>query len=257
MHKESVSLLTAVAFVVYTAAIAAGADAPAPAEKNAQLSILTGGESCTIYVDGDIVGDSPTTVAIEPGKHRVQAVPFRGKSKEKTIDIKEHENLELRFDFPLPKPVKAAMRGNYSRDERADLGRFTTGDVIFGVGIVAIIVTAVIVANSGGSTKSSVSIDNGNTTIEVVGGQPAANGDTIALSVNGTRVNELTLDSTGARFSISLDKGANAITVEALSEGTVPGNSGTMTVRDSFGATSFLRWDLPAGASQTFSVNVP
>jgi len=257
MHKEYMSLLTAVAFVLYTAAVAGGADAPVPAEKNAQMSVLTGGESCTIYVDGQIVGDSPITVPVEPGKHRVQAVPFRGKSKEKTVDIKEHENLEIQFDFPLPKPVKAAMHGNYGRDEGLEESGLTTGDIAFGVCLVAVIGAAIIVANSGGSSSASFSVENGTTTVEVQSDQPASSGDAIRISVNGARVNDFALDPTGVRFSVFLSRGANTITVQAISEGTIAGNSGTMIVRNPSGGMNVLRWDLPAGASQTFNVDVP
>jgi len=257
MRKEYMSLLTAIAFVIHTAAVAGGADAPVPAEKNAQVSVLTGGESCTIYVDGQIAGDSPITIPIEPGKHHIQAVPFRGKSKEKTITIKEHENLEVQFDFPLPKPVKAAMHGNYGKDEGTGRLGLTTGDIAFGVCLVAIIGAAVIVANSGGSSSGSFSVENGTTTIDVQSDQPASSGDVIGVSVNGGNVNEFALDPAGVRFSVPLRAGANSITVHAISEGTVAGNSGTMTVQKPSGGMNVLRWDLPAGASQTFNVDVP
>ena len=79
----------------------------------------------------------------------------------------------------------------------------------------------------------------------------------IGVSVNGGNVNEFALDPAGVQFSVPLRADATSITVHAISEGTVAGNSGTMTVQKPSGGMNVLRWDLPAGASQTFNVDVP
>ena len=269
MHKEFVSIFTTAAFVVYTLAAAAGADKVDPAaavgkktvppEKSAQLSVLTGGETCSVYCDGELMGDSPVSFPVEPGKHKVQAVPFRGKSKEKTVSIKEHENLEVHFSFPLPKPVEAAMKGKYESD---DGGSFFLGlselDVAFGVCIIAIVAAAIVVANSGGSSHSSVSVQNGTIAASFRTDEPAGDGGQIAIYVNGSKVNELTLDTLDTPMTLHLSTGTNTVTIEALSMGSTPGNTGTLTISDGFGNTTELHWNLPAvGSMQHFTVNGP
>lgn len=268
MHREFVSLLTTAAFVVYTAAIAAGAEQAAPAaavgkaaaapEKSAQLSVLTGGETCTVYVDGRIMGDSPVTFPIEAGKHKVQAVPFRGKSKAKTVTIKQHENLEVHFDFPLPKPVEAAMKGNYDRgeDDSFFLG-LSEMEIAFGVCAIALIGAAVVVANSNGSSHSEVSVQGGTLTASFRTDQLLADGDKVAVYLNGSKTDEFTLDTLARPITFTLKKGMNTITIEALNEGTVPGNTGMLAVPNGSGGTTPLYWNLPAYAMQSFPINVP
>jgi len=256
MHNRFVVIITACSFVVYTMAVAAGAEKAAPVAapaKNAQITVLTGGEICTVYIDGTLVGESPRTFPVAAGKHTVRAVPPTGRSKEKTIKIGENETEVIRFGFPMPKPVEDAVRGRVRSDEEPWL---TNVDIAFGVVLLVMIGAAIVVANTHGSHHVSTSIVVNNGSIGLSFRSSTSDGDRVAVYVNGTKVNEFTVTAGGTGISVVLSPGHNVITIQALNEGATPGNTGTVTVSNVISGSNTLQWSLFANTSCSFEIDV-
>ena len=79
MTRKMVSILTSVSLLLYSTAMAQGKD---EVVKNAMITVLTDGEPCTVYIDGEEIGESPVTLFVAPGKHKIRVVPDSGEHPE-------------------------------------------------------------------------------------------------------------------------------------------------------------------------------
>ena len=253
MNRKIVSTLSAFLLVLYPAGLARGDD-PVPA--NAPVTILTGGEVCTVYVDGKEVGDSPIAIFVTPGKHEIKVVSEDlGEVKKKTINAKAKKTTTVRFDFPVPKPVEAAAKGDFGQESTASLK--TIGLSIAGICVIG---GAVVLAYNYGSSGGlhSVRVSQQNINLSVKSNLTPADSDSIDLVVNGTtELDDWILTAADNTVAVVLNSGSNVIEIVAINEGTIPPNTGTLTISHVTSGNATQQWSISTGDTATLVIVAP
>jgi len=252
MTRKMVSMLTAVSLLLYSTAMAQGKD---EVVKNAMITVLTDGEPCTVFIDGEEVGESPATVFVTPGKHKIRVVPDSGETKEKSAKAKANDRTVVRFKFPLPDPVKDALKGDFGEEE--SWGATKVGMVVAGVVVIGgAIALAIHYGASGG--LSSVYVSQQSISLSVRSNLGAPDGDQIDLSVNGTKLlDDYVLTDSDNTVGVVLNSGSNVVEIVAKNEGATPPNTGTLTISDVTRGRSVQNWSLSGGATARMTIVAP
>ena len=258
MRDRILHLSLLVCLIMLSSPIAFGADAPAP-PANAQLTIITGGEPCRVYIDNVFVGDSALTVSVAAGKHKVRAVPETGEAKEQTVKAGANETTVVRFDFPLPKPVQEALKGGAKATEDEE---FSISHLEFGIAAAAIIGGGVVLALNSNhhhiDNDASITVSQRNINVSVKSNLGTPDGDSINLYVNGAKMlDSYVLTGSDMVVAVSLSSGMNYIAIEAKNEGTTPPNTGTITISNVTDGNSTHTWSLTAGNTGYLDMEAP
>jgi len=253
MKRTIISIVTAASLVFYSTAIARGEGEPV---KNAMISVLTGGELCTVYIDGEQVGESPLTVFVTPGKHKVRVVSDSGEVKEKSVKAKANHRTEVRFDFPLPDAVKAALKEDFEKEEEP-WGYTKIGMAVAGICVVGgAVMLAIHYGASGG--LSSVHVSQQDISLSVRSNLATPDGDRIDLSVNGAKLlDDYVLTDSDHTVGVVLNSGSNLVEIKAENEGTQPPNTGTLTISNVTRGSSVQNWSISAGATARMIIVAP
>jgi hypothetical protein len=254
MTRKMVSILTAVSLLLYSTAMAQGKD---EVVKNAMITVLTDGEPCTVYIDGEEIGESPVTLFVAPGKHKVRVVPDSGETKEKSAKAKANDRTVVRFKFPLPDPVKDALKGDFGEEEswgHTKIGMAVAGIVVIG-GAIAL---AIHYGASGG--LSSVHVSQRSIQLTVESDQiPQPDDDIIDLFVNNIPVFADYDLSNGLRTDpVILNSGSNLVEIVAKNEGTLaPKNTGILRITHVTRGWSVQDWSLSGGDTARMTIVAP
>jgi len=245
MFRKILSVLTAVSLVTCTTAALADDEAA----RNASLTVLTGGERCSVYVDDKLVGESPLRVPVTAGKHKVEVKAQSGEIKSRSVTLKANEANTVRFDFPisenLPNPVQDAVDGNFPADRS-----WSWREVGYGIGGICIIGGAIVLAYNYGSSGglSGVEVNQRNITLAVRTNLGAADGDIIDIEVNGVKLlDDYTLTAADNVVNVNLNAGSNLVEIKAENVGTSPPNTGILTISNVTRGSSVQDWSLSAG----------
>jgi len=253
MQSKMVSTVAALALVLYPVVTIHGED---HVGKDARITVLTSGEICTVYIDGEEAGESPLSTFVTPGSHRVEVVAYSGETKEKTVKAKANAGTIVRFKFPLPEPVKAALKGDF--DERTSWSLKKIGIAIGGVCIIG---GAVVLAyNYGGSSGglSAVHVSRRDIDLSVESNLDPADDDMIDLTVNGSEeLGDYDLSGGKTTVSVNLDSGSNVVEIVAENEGTEPPNTGILTISDVTKGRSTQHWRISAGSAARMIIVAP
>jgi len=256
MSRRLTALVAAVSIAACDSA-ALGAEEQ-PLDRNAKLVILTGGALCSIYIDGAFAGESPLSVFVTPGSHTVRAVPDAGKAKEKKVKAIANQATAVRFDYPLPKPVKAALKGDYDTD---DSGPSSWTRIGLGVAALAGIVGLCVIAYNSDDSQSpyyTVTVNSNTVTLSVRSAVNPADGDRITMLVNHlVMLDNIVLATTDTSVTVTFGSGLNTIQINALNEGTQSGNAGVLTISNVVGGSSLHAWSIPAGAAIYVTISAP
>jgi len=256
MRSRIVRIAAALLLLVYTTAAAGGAeDAAQP--PSAQITVLTGGEPCRIFIDGVFVGEGAVMVPVSPGKRKVRAVPATGKAKEKTVKVGPNETQVVRFEFPLPKAVQDALSGGGKTQDDDDWSSLRLGCCIAGL---AIIGGGIALAVGSGSShyEPQLSVSQRDITLSVRSNLGTPDGDRIHLFVNGVKLlDNYELTGSDMTVSVSLAGGLNVLAIQAVNEGTTPPNTGTITVSHVTDGSGTLTWSLVTGGTGFIEIGAP
>lgn len=261
MFCRIVSVVTAAAFLTYSSTALAQ-----EAEETALISVLTDGEVCTVYVDGEKQDTpSPTSLFVTPGEHTIAVMTPDGDEKEKEITAEANKKKTVRFTFEPPEPVKRAAKGEFDPPSGAapvaggESSTFT--NIAVGLaGLCAIGGAVVIAYNYGGDSEGldPLRVDDDDITLSVRTNLETADGDQIDLYVNGVQyLDNYELTTTDNIVSVSLDSGSNIVKIIAENEGSSPPNTGVLTVSDVVDGDSMQEWSLAAGGEARQVITAP